>query len=80
MFNDSSHILTVINNNTEDVANDGLEKGSYTYSIPAIDDLKYLIVDEDSNLKRLEYINSELTLDNGVSLDELLLTFETYIP
>ena len=79
-FNDSSNTLTVINNNTNDDVYDGLETGSYSYTMTTIDGLEYLIVNEDYNLGRLEYINSELTLDNGIPLDGLLLTFEIYIP
>ena len=79
-FNDSSNTLTVINNNTNNYVYDGLETGSYSYTMTTIDGLEYLIVNEDYNLGRLEYINSELTLDNGIPLDGLLLTFEIYIP
>ena len=79
-FNDSTNSLIVLNNNTEDVVYDGLETGTYNYTISTIDGLDYLIVNEDYNLGRIEYINTELTLDNGIPLDGLLLTFETYIP
>jgi len=79
-FDDSSNTLIVVNNNTEEVIYDGLETGSYNYTITTIDGSDYLIVDEDYNLGRMEYINSELTLDNGIPLDGLFLTFETYIP
>lgn len=79
-FDDSTNTLIVLNNNTEDVIYDGLQTGSYNYTISTIDGLDYLIVDGSNNLGKIESINNELTLDNGLPLDGLFLTFETYTP
>lgn len=47
VFNEDAKILTVENNNDDDSIEDGLDTGTYNYSVLAIDNITYLIVDDN---------------------------------
>lgn len=74
-FNDNDQSLLVVNNNPEDAIYDGLESGSYTYTISELNDEdSYLVVNSTLNLGKITLDNNTLILDDNPGADGFLLT------
>ena len=63
VFNEATLVLTVVNNNTDDSMEDGLDSGTYTYSVTKDDTNSYLTVNAN------ELGSFTLTTDN-LAIDE----------
>ena len=66
-FNEATNILTIVNNNVEDVAYDGLETGDYSFSIIQFDAILLLEIGSE-NFGSFFIENNTLTIDqNGAT-------------
>ncbi len=67
-FNDVTQKLTVTNNNSDDVIQDGLDSGVYDYSILNANDSSYLVVN-DNELGELTFSQTAMQI-NGNKMSE----------
>lgn len=78
-FDGYNWVLTVDNNNSANVAYDGLPSGTYDYQIlTTTGEDAYLVVNEVNFSYRIAlYDSSELLLDEGIAFDGFLLSFNS---
>ncbi|GAA3657223.1 hypothetical protein [Flavivirga jejuensis] len=81
-FNITDQVMTVVNNNTDDTKEDGLDSGTYNYSILEEDEDDFLFVEEDemgvltlSQSQKFLEIDENFTSE-GDGADGFIYTFE----
>lgn len=79
-FDEDTNILTVENNNTDDTIEDGLDSGTYSFSVLDIDGITYLTVD-GNELGSFVVNQSTFTLDQnkmstGTGADGFIYLFQ----
>lgn len=79
-FSADNSTLTVINNNTDDTIEDGLDSGTYPYTIETIGDNSFLTL-ADNEYGKLTVSETELVIDQnitstGTGADGFIFTFK----
>ena len=79
-FNETLSTLTVTNNNTDNSKEDGLDSGTYTYSLVDDGNNTFLVVD-DNEIGSLTITINQLIIDenltsNGAGADGFIYTFQ----
>lgn len=84
-FDSGTNMLTVENNHElEDVVYDGLDSGTYEYSILQVETQSFLIIDE-VEFAGLDFLTNQMLLDQnklsaGTGTDGFLLLFNRVVP
>ncbi|GAA4278772.1 hypothetical protein [Aquimarina mytili] len=73
-FDETSKIITVVNNNSDTNLEDSLPTGTYNYSIQTLDDVQELIIN-DISIGNLSLNNNTLIIDEQFR-DGFLFTFQ----